>query len=100
MDEQNAQHPEHEEIIRPVKPQIDDARSLREVDGELVQCGCPRGLCGGATFGHVAARAGRESVNAMRRGSGGIGKMNDSIDECTASATVPNLDSAQDSTQS
>ncbi len=28
MEEQNAQHPEHEEIIRPVKPQIDDARSL------------------------------------------------------------------------
>lgn len=28
MDEANAQHPEHEEIIRPVKPQIDGASSL------------------------------------------------------------------------
>ena len=28
MDETNTQHPEHEEIIRPVKPRIDDASSL------------------------------------------------------------------------
>ncbi len=28
MDETNTQHPEHEEIIRPVKPQIQNARSL------------------------------------------------------------------------
>ncbi len=28
LEERNPDHPEHEEIIRPVKPQIDDARSL------------------------------------------------------------------------
>ncbi|MDH3421335.1 MAG: hypothetical protein OEM78_17835, partial [Gammaproteobacteria bacterium] len=28
MDETNTQHPEHEEIIQPVKPRIDDASSL------------------------------------------------------------------------